>query len=117
MSGLDEESLLMGELRAEMRESKEQRRELFRKTDEVAKQVAGIAAQMGHVLALAQQAAKVPALETELEEMRPIVQAYRDERIGRRAVAVAAGAVGAALTTIAPAAWEAVRAWFRANPN
>jgi hypothetical protein len=121
MPELDEGSLSIGELRAEMRESRRQREALFEKVDDIAIRLSGLSAQVEHLTQqiepLAREAARVPRLAEELRGLAPAVEQYRAERIGRRYVVWFVGLACTGLGTVAPIAAEAVKAFLRLTPN
>lgn len=121
MPGLDEKALSIGELRAEMRESRRQRAALFDKVDDVSARLGGLSAQVERlseqIEPLAREAARVPRLAEDLHRLAPTIELYRTERIGRRYVVWAVGLACTGLGTVAPVAAEAVKALLKLNPN
>lgn len=103
MPELDEGSLSIGELRAEMRESRRQREALFEKVDDVALRLSGLAAQVEHLV-------------EEVRALAPAVAQYRAERIGRSYVLWFVGLACTGLGSVAPVAAEAVRAFLKHTP-
>lgn len=116
MIELDQGAKAIGALRAEMKESRRQRAALAAKLDEVAAQVAAMSAQMAlvlpHLKDIAELAARLPPLEAELAAMKPLVDSYRDERVGRTYLLWFVGVACTALGAVAPAAGEALRAYL-----
>jgi hypothetical protein len=130
----DEQNKIIGELQRALgrvegglhefkAESSRQRTALFEKVDSQGHQLAEVVAQIQNLVALAGNAASVPALamrlnlvETDIVAIKPKLEAQHDKEVSRTAVMGAFGVTCAGVATAIPHAWTAIKAWFMAHP-